>query len=242
MNDEEEGKRRADQARRRAQADKRVGNFPVTDLAIAVAATGETRRKCIEGYFKGFPLGSYAYTRALLRELYGARPAPETSLFADLPAAPWSVLEDALRRVCPPHHFDDNLEVSRLLFAHARGPNVEATQHPPATLRIGSRSEVQIGIDLYVTHSGRLAFEFVHLRRTRLPPKQAAILASLVHYAYCVGDYAEAEVDIVSMCPIGKGPRTLTTQTVPSSALWAKADLDREIEDVLRILREIAGG
>jgi hypothetical protein len=241
LSDDEEGKRRAEQARRRAKADKRVGDFPVTDLAIAVAATGETRRKCIEGFFKGFPAGSYTGTRALLRELYGARPAPDSSLFTELPAAPWSFLESALRTACQPDHFEDNLEVSRLLFAHARASDVEATQHPPVTLRIGSRSEVRIGIDMYVTHAGRLAFEFIHLRRTRLPPKQAAILASLVHYAYCVGDYAEADVDIVSMCPVGKGSRTLTTQTVPRSAIWKKADLDREIEDVLRILREIAG-
>lgn len=236
----DEGKRRAEAARKKAKADSSIGRFPVTDLAIAMSVTGENRRKRIEAYVKGFPTGSYAVTRGLMRRIYNAQAAEEFALFKELPPDPWSVIERAIRAGCEPDHLADNLEASELLFKHARARDLIATIHEAAPLRVKARSYISIGIDLYVTVKERLAFEFVHLRRAPLTSAQAAILGSLVHYAYCVGDFAQADVDIVAICGKRGIPRTLTRTTVDRDKLWTREDLDKEIEDVYSTLRTIA--
>jgi hypothetical protein len=238
---DDEGQRRADAARRKAKADRYVGRFPVTDLAVAVAARGESRKKLIEAFVRTIPQGSYAVTRGLMRRIYNAQPVEEFALFRDLPPDPWPAIEKAIRGACEPQHLADNLEAADLLFKHARSDNLIATIHEAAPLRVKARSYISIGIDLYVTIEDRLVFEFVHFRRTPLTPPQAAILSSLVHYAYCVGDFAHAEVDIVSICGKRGTPRTLTRSTVPRSDLLSREELDTEIEDVYRLLWTIAG-
>ena len=68
-------------------------------------------------------------------------------------------------------------------------------------------------------------------------------LGSVIHYAYVQGDYAKAEIEIADL---GSPPKTKVRapciRAIPREEILGLPELRNEIEDVYRILRELAEG
>lgn len=249
--DEEGGSGDGIGRRGRRNADKLVGRFPITTLVEAVAAVGDNRRKLLERFVKGNPQGTYTPTRKLFRRIYGSHgpiDGADGPLFADLPADPWPVIDQALRDACDADVLYDNLTVARMLFDHARKGQYVATNIDRLPLQIG-RSKVQIGLDFYLTQGERLIFQFPHLRAAALTRQHATILGSLVHLGLVTGDYSAADVEIISFAtdPKRRDPaypdrklRVPHLQLVERADMWSRAELQEEIDDVYDILWAIA--
>lgn len=240
----EKGPRKLSPKERRKRADARIARFPVNDLVTAIAARGDQRQRIIQQFVEGSPTTSYEGTRALMRRIYatnGAEDGVSEALFEDLPPEPWEKIEARLSEVCKPTDFDNNREISRLLFDHARSGVYRATNIAAVNLRI-SRTTVPMRLDFYVTEGSRLIFQFPHLRRSALSSSHANVLGSLLHISYVQGDFAGAEIEIVSASAPKNKPRVVTLRTLDPRRFIGREELGIEIDDVYRILEEIALG
>jgi len=69
------------------------------------------------------------------------------------------------------------------------------------------------------------------------------VIASLLAQKYAIGDFEAAEIEILSFPKSGnKDGRFPLLKTIPRSRFLSKPELDEAIDDVYRILREIALG
>ena len=229
---------------RRQNADKLVGRFPVTTLAEAVAVRGESRRKVIERFVRGRPDGTFTPLRKLFRRVYGSQggiDGADQALIPDLPPDDWPAIDRALRATCDPEALEANLHVGYMLFKHARETGYVATNIDVLPLRIG-RANVSIGINFYLTQGERLIFQFPHLRKSPLSPAQASILGSLISFGFVQGDYAAAEVEIISFAAFARNERVTKLIEVPRADMWSREQLESEIDNVYDTLWRIARG
>lgn len=248
---EDEGKRRG----RRRRADKLVGRFPLTNLAEAVSVTGVQRERVLRAFVSGAGPGTYAPTRTFLRRLYGSHGAEDgaySPLITELPNEPWEKIEPDLRAACGPDNLHDNIEVSYLLYNHARTENYIATNFDSPVLRTG-RSIVPIPINMFLAQGDRLIFQFPQLRRPPLTATQENVIATIIAMTCAYGDFEAADIEIVSLPSAGMPsranrqgsssapPRRDVRLTTIDRARWIPKDaLAAEIDDVYAILRTLA--
>lgn len=217
------------------KADALLGRFPVTDLAEAVSLNGSRRENFLVGFVKGIPKGSFAPLRQVTSRIYGVQPP-----LLELPLEDWPAIERSLRVLAYPEVLERNIQVGRDLFKHAREENYLATSVPPQVFRYG-RGTASIGLDFYLTQGNRLFFQFPHFRSKALADQQAITLCSIISHAYAFGDFSSAEVEIVqfSKTKRNKYPHIISPAT---SSLMGRDELSAEIDDVYRVLRDIAEG
>jgi hypothetical protein len=217
------------------KADALLGRFPVTDLAKAVARSGDKRETFLRNFVNGFPQGSYAPLRRVVPRIYGVQPP----LF-EVPTEGWPTIERTLREITPQAFLANNLSRGSELFQHAREENYVATYIAPQVFRYG-RGTAPIGIDFFLTQRERLIFQFPHFRSEALNASEAIVLCSIIQYAYAVGDFAEAEVEIVQFAKSRQNrfPHIICPD---KQALLSRDQLNKEIDDVYSILRTLAEG
>jgi hypothetical protein len=133
--------------------------FPVTDLACAVALTGQRRLAYLKRFIGGGTVLSYVPTREAAIMIYGV----QKPLF-ESPIEPWEKIERHLRDNTDPTILDMNLNTSKLLFKLVRTKKYAATEHPEQVLRVGPKQIVPIGLSFYITEGDRLIFQFAHPR------------------------------------------------------------------------------
>lgn len=255
MAKDDDSEKRAGKARgRRVRADKLIGRFPLTRLAEAVAVRGDARRRALEGFVRGAGRGTYGPTRAFMRRLYGSHGAEEGAvapLIADLPSEPWEKIKRDLIDFCDPEVLADNLELAELIYIHAREEGYQATNYDERVLRTG-RSIVPVPINMFLTQGERLIFQYPHLWRTPLTPEQENVIATIIALVCADGDFAIADIEIVSFLadgppsrrksrtPAVRPPRKARLSTIGRSRFLSREDLQNEIDDVYALLRELA--
>lgn len=226
----------------------------MTSLAQAVAVTGDARRRVIERFVRGAGPGTYTPTRSFMRRLYGSHGAEDgavSPLIAELPPEPWDKIEADLIKACEPDAAAANVQVARLINKHAREEGYVATHFDVRVLRTG-RSIVPVPIDLFVTKDERLIFQFPQLWRTSLKPSQEDVIATVIALVCATGDYATAEIEIVSFPPIAPPkrkpsgekptlvPRGTKLTTIDRRRFISRERLQAEIDDVYTMLKAIA--
>lgn len=215
------------------KADALLGRFPVTDLAKALAVSGDRRVKFLQSFVDGFPKGSFATLRQLTPRIYGAR----MPLF-DLPPEDWVHIERTLNAITPAAFLQSNLLRGRQLFDHAREEDYEATVVPAQVFRYG-RGTAPIGLNFYLTKGERLLFQFPHFRSLALNAAEGIALCSVIRHAYAVGDFAEADVEIVQFVK-GRRNREPHILCPDRDDLLGRRALNAQIDDVYAILRTLA--
>jgi hypothetical protein len=223
-----------------AKAQSLLNRFPVTDLARAVAKTGDRRRRFLERFVESWPDGSYVPTRQSYHMIYGVSPT-----LIHIPPEPWPTIEKNLRSLCHPDILNMNLSASHELFDLVRSQEYSATACDEQVLRVGFNQIVPIGITFYITEADRLIFQFPQPRMDALEYNEAVILGSVVHHAYAQGDYAEAAIEIADLGdpnPPVKGKARKREKRIHALAreeILDRDSLTEQVDDVYAILRQL---
>ena len=139
---------------RGTKAQSLLRRFPVTDLAHAVALSGENRRAFLTQFVDGYTTLSYLPTRLAAPMIYGATPP-----LLEISPEPWEEVEKHLKATAHPNILDMNLEASRDLFNLVRSEAYVATMCDEQTLRVAFMQVVSIGLRFYVTQGDKLIFQ-----------------------------------------------------------------------------------
>lgn len=208
---------------------------------------GEPRAKFLRDYLgrEGGVYPTYEPFRKAVSGIYGVSLGLDPS-----PASDWPKIESAIRRNCKGKDEAMNLSAARALFDLVRDEDFAAYPHPERSLRLGLDRSCAIRIEHYLVRDDRLVFQFPYPRRTRLSNHEFRVMASLMHYGYAIGDYADALIEIADLSPEDErvridgrweaGPRTPRVLTFGSDDIIAREALETEVQDVYRILMLIA--
>lgn len=234
-------------ASKRQRVASLLKRFQFIDLSQAVSCTGDVRTKFLREYIgrEGGIYATYEPFRKAVGGIYGVTLGLDPS-----PAGDWPKIEEAIRRHCKGKDEGMNLSAAQALFDMVREDAFAAYSHPERSLRLGLDRASSIRIEHYLVRGDELIFQFPYPRRTRLSDYELRVMASLMHYGYAIGDFAEAAIEIADLSAAEgrikldgrweSGPRTPRIIAFPRSEIIARTDLEAEIQDVYRILMLIA--
>ena len=227
MADEKDPKRKVQSLLRR---------FPVSDLAIALSKNPTARRAFLRKFVTTSPTLSYVPSKDAASVVYGV----QKPLF-EMPVEKWESIEESLRRSCRPDLLDMNLLATRALFDLIRPKEYKATECEPQLLRVQLQRAIKIELSYYITDGDRVIFQFFQPRSSTFSDESLTLLGSIIHHAYVVGAYEEAEVEIANLCaPAPRCPRNPTIVNVPRGDIFGLPELTERINEVYELLGEIA--
>lgn len=212
--------------------------FPFTDLAVAVARKGALREKFLRGFVESGGIArSYRWTRGATGLIY----CVELPMFP-APVLSWREVEKAIRDVANDYNVESNVEAGQALFDLVRPKKYKAYSHDEQVLRVGLKQIVSVGLNFYIVDGDRLVFQFPQPRAQCVFDDHVAItMMSVMHHAYAVGDFADADVEIADVsCEEEKGPRMPRIRKLEQEDLMSLEELNKEIVDVYEILRGLA--
>lgn len=223
------------------KAQNLLRRFPVTDLAQAVALTGDRRTSFLRRFVTGGTNLSYQPTRDMAPIIYGARlPLDDPRL------EPWERIEGLLRKHTKPHILDMNIKASRCLFDLIRPLEYDATACDVQVLRVTPTQVVKIDLPFYITQGERLIFQFPHPRSNGLSDHELVVLGSVIHHAYVQGDFSEAHIEVSDLgrAPQARShePRFPRVRPVSADSILDRKALTGQIEEVYALLRMLSGG
>lgn len=221
---------------RKDRAQRILRRFPFTDLAIAVTRTGSNRRAVLRQFVKGRPPASYQSTRDAAQLVYGVKqPVLEPTI------AEWEEIEAFVRRAAKPSDVERNLDASKSLLDLVRPQSYRAFYHEPQVLRVRLLHRVSFGLSFYCLDGDRLIFQYPQPRKRYLTDDTVAVMLSLLHHSYVVGDFAQAEVEMADL-GLGQGAdeRAPRIRPLARSDVLSLDELRPEIEDVYGVLQELA--
>lgn len=221
--------------------------FQFIDLSAAVSRNGPEREAFLRKYLDraGGPFSTYEPFRKATSSIYGVTLGLDPS-----PASDWPKIEEAIRRVCKGKDEGMNLDAARALFDLLRPIDFNAFPHPVKSLSLGVDRASSFRIEHYIVRDEQLVFQFPYPRRTRLTDYEYRVMASLMHYGYAVGDYSDALIEIADLSPIERevvvrgrrenAPRSPRVLQYKVSDIISRDELQSDIQDVYRILMNIA--
>lgn len=219
------------------KAKRAIARFPVTDLAVAVGRNRTAREGVLRDFLGHIPRSSYAATRGAAGLIYGVElPFDTTGL------VPWEKIAAQIRRTAAAHDVERNVEAAKCLFDLVRPAGYKAYPIEPEPLRVATGRKVIIDLPYHLVDGERLVFQFLHARRTRESDSVIRALASMIHHAYAVGDYADAEIEVADLSQPEKKikERGPCIRAVPRADIMSLSELTAEIEDVHGMLLSIA--
>lgn len=223
------------------KAQNLLRRFPLTDLAIAVAQRGSNREAFLRRFVESRTGASYEWTRAAAQLIYCVeQPMFRAPMFPTL-VLPWEAIEAQIRRLATPHNVARNVEASRALFDLVRPRGYKAYYHDPQVLRVRLLQVVPIDLAFYCLDGTRLLFQFPQPRRQALSDEVVAVMISIIHHAYAVGDYAEADVEIADLGTLPTtDERAPRIRTIPKGDILGREELTAQIAEVYDALRILA--
>ena len=117
----------------------------------------------------------------------------------------------------------------------------QAYPHDIQQLRISPHRKVGFELAHYIVRDGKALFQYPYPRSTILTPSQVRVMLNLLKEAYCIGDFEEADVELIELCRIPKSQerqQVLHKLSEVGSIDWAV--LEEDILSIHDLLMEIA--
>ncbi len=223
-----------------------INRIQFIDLSLAIAQSSSNRKDWLRNYLnrKQGKFLTYEPFRKATPTIYGVSRPLDLS-----PPVSRADLERSLRAACNPDDADMNVSAALTLFDLARSQIYSAYDHDPRSLRLGLDKYAAIRIDQYLVKDDEAIFQFPYPRRNRLDNRVLKLMMSMIHYAYVVGDFSEARVEIADLScedaylvsagerlPSVRAPRILR---MTADDLVPRELMEPEIQTVHDLLMEI---
>ena len=221
--------------------------FQFIDLARAVARTGSERESYLRDYVsrKKGRFQTYEPFRKSILGIYGVRrsldPTPRPSRDA---------IEAAVKRACKGIDEAMNVDAALCLYDLVSDDQAAAFDHFPQSLVLGEDRRCSFRLEHYIVRGQEAVFQFPYPRRSRLSEFEYSVMMSLLHYGYVKGDFEEARVEIADLSCEGvsvrvdgqrqAAPRAPRVLQMPRQAVISREELAPEVQDIHRILMQIA--
>jgi hypothetical protein len=160
----------------------------------------------------------------------------------ELPPPSWSEIERRIQRSAGKFNAEANVQAARLLRDLLSSRHFKSVLTPEQEIHIAPGRVVKIGLNFYLVESDRVIFQFVQPRAdARLTDQVARTLMSLVHYAYAVGDFENACIEMADLSARFPGEERMPRfHSLAAGDLMTRSELNEEIDKVHGILFRLA--
>lgn len=110
-----------------------------------------------------------------------------------------SQIEHYVKASCNGNYEAINVSASLALFDLVRPRGYRAFDHQERVLPLGLKRTASIGLKLELLNADEVIFQFPFPRADRLDDHTVRVMLSVIHHAYAIGDYENAEVEMADL-------------------------------------------